>query len=105
MLSLSTSSSTKPVQVVSLGELVAVLVGVEADDARLQPQRQVLRDDDDAVALVGQVLRDGEDAVVVVLADQRGGQAGRVHVVELDAQRAAERCDRHRSHERAELRR
>ena len=85
-------------------ELVAVLLRVEADDAGLQPQRQVLRDHDDAVGLVGQVLRHGEDAMVVVLADQRGGQAGCVHVVDLDAQRATERCDRHGSHERTELR-
>ena len=47
------------------GELVAVLVGVEADDAGLQPQRQVLGDHDDVVALARQAERHGEDAVVV----------------------------------------
>ena len=69
----STSSSTKPVQLASAGQLVAVLVGVEADDARLEAQRQVLGDDGDVVALVRQVLRHGQDAVVVVVAGSAAG--------------------------------
>ena len=47
------------------GELVAVLVGFEPDDAGLQPQRQVLGDDDDVAALAAEAAGDGEDAVVV----------------------------------------
>ena len=47
MVGPSTSSSTKPVQLRVAGQLVAVLVGVEADDRRLEPQRQVLGDDRD----------------------------------------------------------
>ncbi len=92
----STSSSTKPVQLGVLGELVAVLVGVEADDRRLEPQRQVLGDDGDGVALGGQVPGDGEDAVVVVVGGERRRQARRVGVVELDPQRAAVLVDRQR---------
>ena len=42
-------ASTKPVQLRVAGQLVAVLLGGQADDARLQPQRQVLGDDDDVV--------------------------------------------------------
>ena len=57
--------------------LVAVLVGVQADDARLQAQRQVLGDHDDVVALDGQVVGDGEDAVVVVVGPQRRRQRRR----------------------------
>ena len=37
------------------GELVAVLVGLEADDARLEAQRQVLGDDDDLAALAARL--------------------------------------------------
>ena len=78
---------------VAVGELVAVFVGVEANDARLQPQREVLGHDRDEVALVGEVLGDGEDAVVVVVRRERRGQSGRVLVVQLDPQRTAGRVD------------
>ena len=71
------------------GELVAVLVGVEADDARLQAQRQVLGDHGDVVALEAQVVGHGEDAVVVVVGRQRRRQAVGALVVQLDPQRAA----------------
>ena len=53
------------------GELVAVLVGLEADDPRLQPQREVLGDDDDVAALAAEAERDGEDAVVVGVGAER----------------------------------
>ena len=71
------------------GQLVAVLVGVESDDAGLEPQRQVLGDDGDVVSFVGQVLGDGEDPVVVVVRRQRGREPGGVLMVQLDPQRAA----------------
>ena len=77
MVSRSTSSSTKPVQLESRRQLVAVLVGVESDDAGLEPQRQVLGDDGDLVSFVGQVLGDGEDPVVVVVRRHRGRERGR----------------------------
>ena len=81
-------------------QLVAVLVGLEADDARLQAQREVLRDDDDVVALQAQVLGDGEDAVVVVVGRHRRREAGGRLVVQLDAERAAPLVDRVRHRER-----
>ena len=86
------------------GQLVAVLVGVETDDARLQPQRKIFGDDGDGVALVGQVLRHGEDAMVVVVRRERGRQSGGVLMVQLDAQRAARGIGDERLGERARLR-
>ncbi len=83
------------------GELVAVLVGFEPDDARLQAQRQVLGDDDDVATLAAQAQRHGQDAVVVGVGGERWGQRPEVLVVELDPQRAAVVVHRHRLQERA----
>ena len=54
------------------GELVAVLVGLEADDAGLEAQRQVLGDDDDVAALAPEADGHREDAVVVGVGDVSG---------------------------------
>ncbi len=82
------------------GQLVAVLVGVEADDRRLEAQRQVLGDDGDLAALGREVAGHGQDAVVVGLAAQRRGEPGHLGVVELDPQRAARLVRRHRPQQR-----
>ena len=76
--------------------LGAVLLGVQADRRGLDPQRQVLGDQRDVVALVGQVARDGQDPGVVVAEPEARRQRVGVGVVELDAQRAALVADRHR---------
>ena len=86
------------------GQLVAVLVGVEADDARLQPERKVLRHERDVVALGRQVAGDGEDPVVVRRDGHRLRQARRVLMVDLDAQRAAQIVDGYAAGERTVLR-
>ena len=77
------------------GELVAVLVGLEPDDAGLEAQRQVLGDDDDVATLAPEAHRDREDAVVVGRRGERLGQRLELLVVELDPERAALVVDRH----------
>jgi hypothetical protein len=71
------------------GELVAVLLGVEIDDRRLQPQWEVLGDDTDGEVLVGEVLGHGQDAVVVGVTGERRRERRRVLVVELHPERPA----------------
>ena len=83
------------------GELVAVLVGLEADHPRLQPQREVLADHHDVAAVAAEAERDGEDAVVVGVGGQRLRQRREILVVELDAERAALVVHRHRLDERS----
>ena len=86
------------------GQLVAVLVGVEADDARLEPQRQVLGDDGDVAALVGRGC--GRRRGCGGRCRRRVSAGGRpvgVLVVELDPQRAALVVDRQRLGQRAVL--
>jgi hypothetical protein len=70
-------------------EFGAVLLGRHADRRRLDPERQVLRHDDDVEPVVLQVRRDGEDAGVVVAELQARRQDGLVGVVQFDAERAA----------------
>ena len=70
------------------GQLVAILVGGEADDARLQSERQILGDEGDGSALVGDRTGDCQDPVVVRVGPERGGQPAHVLVVQLDPQRA-----------------
>ena len=76
--------------------LAAVLLGVEADGRRLDPQREVLADQRDVAALVGEVLRDGQDPGVVVAEPEAGRQGRGVRVVELDPDGAAVLADRDR---------
>ena len=76
--------------------LGAVLLGVEPDRGRLDPQRQVLRDQGDGAALVGEVARHGQDPGVVVAEAEAGRQRVGVGVVELDPDRAALLADRDR---------
>ena len=76
--------------------LAAVLLGVEADGRRLDPQRQVLADQRDVGALVGEVAGDGQDPGVVVTEPEAGRQRVGVGVVELDPDRPALVADRHR---------
>ena len=83
--------------------LGAVLLGVEADRGRLDPQRQVLGDQRDVEALVGEVAGHREDPGVVVAEPEAGRQRRRVGVVELDPERAALVADRHRLVEPAVL--
>ena len=83
------------------GELVAVLVGLEADHSRLQPQREVLGDHHHVAAVAAEAERDGEDAVVVGVGAERLRQRREILVVELDAERAALVVHRHRLDERS----
>ena len=76
--------------------LAAVLLGVQADGGRLDPQRQVLGDQRDVVALVGEVARHREDPGVVVAEPEAGRQRVGVGVVELDPEGAALVAHRHR---------
>ena len=76
--------------------LAAVLLRVEADRGRLDPQRQVLADQRDPVALLGEVPRDREDPGVVVAEPEAGRERVGVGVVELDADGAALVTDRDR---------
>ena len=57
--------------------LRAVLLGVQADRRGLDPQRHVLGDQGDVVALVGEVVGDGQDPGVVVAEPEARGQRGR----------------------------
>ena len=68
----ATSNSTNPVTGIG-GQLVAILVGGEADDARLQPEGQILRDEGDGTPLVGDRAGDRQDPVVVRVGPERGG--------------------------------
>jgi hypothetical protein len=73
-----------------------VLVGVEAHRGRLHPQRHVLGDQADVVALGAQVQRHDHDPAVVAVVAEPGRQHRRVAVVELHVQGAALVTDRHR---------
>ena len=66
-----------------------VLLGVQADRGRLDPQRQVLGDQGDGVPLVGEVAGDRQDPGVVVAEPEAGRQGVGVGVVELDPDRPA----------------
>ena len=77
------------------GLAAPVVLGGDAGDRGVQPQRQVLADEDDVHAVGGKVGGDGEDAAVVAVAAQARGQGGQVAVVHLDAQGAAGVVDRH----------
>ncbi len=70
-------------------ELGAVLLRRHADRRRLDPERQVLRHDDDVESVVRQVHRDREDSGVVVAELQARGQHRLVGVVQLDPERPA----------------
>ena len=74
--------------------LGAVLLGVQPDGCGLDPQRQVLGDQGDLVALVGEVARHCQDPGVVVAEAEARGQGHRVGVVQLDAEGAAVLADR-----------
>ena len=76
------------------GLAAAVVLGGDAGDGGVQPQRQVLADEDDVHAVGGEVRGDGEDAGVVGVAAQPSRQGGQVAVVHLDAQGAAGVVDR-----------
>ena len=78
-------------------KLGARLFGAQPDGGRLDAHRQVLGDQGDVVTLVGQVAGDGQDARVVVAEPETGRQRGRVGVVQLHPQRAADLTDRERS--------
>ena len=71
-----------------VGQFVAILLGLDPDHGRLEPQRQVLRHEHRIDALVRQVPRHGEDPVVIGRRAEGLGQARSVDVVELDADRA-----------------
>ena len=77
------------------GELVAVLVGLEPDDTRLEAERQVLGDHDHLASLAPEAQGHGEDAVVVGRRGERLGQRLELLVVQLDPERAAFVVDRH----------
>ncbi|CAB4929271.1 unannotated protein [freshwater metagenome] len=74
----------------------AVLVGVQADRRRLDPQRDVLGHQAHVPALGPQVQRDDHDPAVVAVVAEPGRQHRGVGVVELDVQRAALVADRDR---------
>jgi hypothetical protein len=78
------------------GQLGEVLLRVEAHRGRLDPHRQVLGDQGDAVTLLGQVVGHRQDARVVVTEPEPRRQGRGIGVVELDAQGAAAVADRHR---------
>ena len=69
--------------------LGVILVGGQADGAGLDPQRNVLADQRDSLALCGEVGRAGQDPRVVGVGPETGGQHRRIAVVELDMQRTA----------------
>ncbi len=79
-------------------ELGAVLLGEQAHRGRLDPQREVLGDDGDVVALGLEVAGDRQDpGVGLAAADPVAGRQYRgVRVVELDPDGAAELADRDR---------
>ena len=85
------SSSVIPVQPESTGSSARYSCAASPTDGGLDPQRQVLADQDDVLALGGQAARHRQDARVVVTQPEPGGQHRRVGVVEFDPDRAAER--------------
>jgi hypothetical protein len=76
------------------GQLGAVLLRGQADGGSLDPQRQVLADQHDGVALGGQAARHRQDPGVVIAEPEPGRQDRRVGVVQLDPQGAAPIADR-----------
>jgi len=71
-----------------------VLLRRQPDRGGLDPERQVLADQDDLLALGLEAARHRQDARVVVAQPEPGRQYLRVRMVELDPDRAAERADR-----------
>ncbi len=61
-----------------------VLLGGEPDRGCLHPQRQVLGDQDDVVALPGKIERDGKNARVIVIHPEPRWEYRRVGVIEFD---------------------
>ncbi len=76
--------------------LRVVFVGGEPDRARLHPQRNVLADQRDSLALGGEVGRARQDPRVVGVGPEACGQNRGVAVVQLDMQCAARVADRNR---------
>ena len=88
----STSSLGHPrVARVGLADgLAAVLLRVETDGRRLDPQRQVFRDQRDVATLVGEVAGDRQDAgVVVAEPEPRPGRVGHRRARRLAVDRGA----------------
>ena len=75
--------------------LGAVLVGLDADGAGLDAQRDVLGHQHGVAALRSEVVRTRQDAVVALGAAERDRQLRLVLVVELHPQGAAFHVDRH----------
>ena len=71
-------------------QLVAVFLGPESDDARLQSEREVLGDQDHVFSIVAQMIGDGEDAMIVDVGLEGEWKVRHRHVVDFDPQRAAD---------------
>jgi hypothetical protein len=76
--------------------LGVVLVGGKPDRARLDPQRNVLADQRDSLALCGEIRGARQDARVIGLGAEPRRQHRRVAVIELDVQRTALRANGNR---------
>ena len=74
-------------------QLGPVLLRLQPNRRRLDPQRQVLADEDHVVALVGEGLGHRQDPRVVVPEPEAGREDLRIDVVELHAGGAAEVAD------------
>ena len=83
--------------------LGAVLISVQPDRTRFDPQRDVLRDQGDSWTLDRQVQRTGQDPVVVGVCPEAGRKHRRVRMVQLHLKRSAVVADRNRRVEPAIL--
>ena len=76
------------------GQLGPVLLRGQADGGRLDPQREILADEDHVVAFGSEAARDRQYPCVVVTEPEAGWQHLRVGMVQLDPDGPAEVADR-----------